>query len=314
MADSTGHGTARRRIDVHHHVLPPQFQGSTPMPVKVPDTDAQLRAMDEFGIAAAVTSLTPRVLFANPTRRPAVARECNEFQAGLVRDHPERFGAFAVLPLPDIDDALKEIDYALDQLHLDGIGLYSSSEGRFLGDARFDPVFEELNRRKAVVFVHPAHCAAPEELNLHAPDGIIEYVIDTTRAIVNMLWTGTFRRCPDISIIFSHGGGTVPFLARRISGLEHSGTVPDVIGTLRTLYYDVTSAMAPTALRSIQELADPARIVWGTDMPFVHGERLHAEVEEWEAYDGFDPEQRAAVEYRNALRLLPRLAAVARVS
>ena len=166
-------------------------------------------------------------------------------------------------------------------------------------------MFEELNRRKAVVFVHPSHCAAPEELNLHAPDGIIEYVIDTTRAIVNMLWTGILPRGPDISIIFSHGGGTVPFLAHRITGLEQTGKAPDVMGTLRTLYYDVTSAMAPTALRSIQELADPARIVG--HRPAVRARRAPARRGRGVGgHHGFDPETRAAVEYRNALRLLPR--------
>jgi predicted TIM-barrel fold metal-dependent hydrolase len=309
MSDPTISTAARRRIDVHHHVVPPQFVATTPMPVKVPDTDSQLQSMDDFGIQAAITSLTPRVFLNHPTRRREVARECNEFQAGLVRDHPARFGAFAVLPLPDVDDALAEVAYALDTLHLDGIGLFSSCEGRYLGDPLYDPLFEELNRRKALVFVHPSHCKAPDELNLHAPDSVVEYIFDSTRAIVNLLYTGVPRRCPDVRIIFSHGGGTVPYLTRRIAGLERSSNVPDVIGTLRTFYYDVASAMAPFSLRSLQELADPTHILWGSDLPFVHGEHLRAEVDEWEAYDGFNAAGRAAVELHNALRLFPRLAA-----
>ncbi len=308
MTGSAGNGT-RGRIDVHHHVLPPQYVATTPMPVKVPDPETQLRTMDDFGIAAAITSLTPRVFLDAPGRRREVARACNEFQAGLVRDHPRRLGAFAALPLPDVDGALEEVAYALDVLRLDGVGLFSSQEGRYLGDPLYDPLFEELNRRKAVVFVHPAHCNAPAELNLKAHGSIVEYIFDTTRAVVNMLYTGVLRRSPDIRIIFSHGGGTVPFLTHRIAGLEHSANVPDVVGTLRSLYYDVASAMAPYALRSLQELADPTHILWGSDLPFIYGERLREEVDEWEAYDGFDAATRAAVERDNALRLFPRLAA-----
>ena len=301
---------APHRIDVHHHVLPPQYVDSTPMPVKVPDTDAQLRAMDDFAIRAAITSLTPRVFEEHRHERAAVARACNEFQAGLVQAHPARFGAFAVLPLPEVDNALKEIAYALDELHMDGVGLFSSFEGHFLGDALYDPIFEELNRRGAVVFVHPAHCRAPDELHLGAPASVIEYLFDSTRAIVNMIYTGAIRRYPNARIIFSHGGSTVPYIAGRIAGMEHSVGLPDVIGTMRSLYYDVASAMTPYALRSLQELADPAHLLWGSDLPFIYGERLREEVDGWDAYTGFDAAGREAVERGNALRLFPRFAEV----
>jgi len=314
MSAPTGNTTAQGRIDVHHHVLPPQFVDTTPMPFRVPDTDTQLRAMDELRVRAAVTSLTPRVFLENGSRRREVARACNEFQAGLVRDHPDRFGSFAVLPLPDVDGALAEVAYALDELRMDGVGLFSSQEGRYLGDGLYEPLFEELNRRKAVVFVHPAHCSAPAELNLRAPGATIEYIFDTTRAIVNLLYNGTLRRFPDLRIIFSHGGGTVPYLTYRISGLERSGNVEDVIGTLQSLYYDLATAMVPYVLRSLQELVDPSHILWGTDYPFAQGPHLHEEVEIWEAYDGLDPAARAAVEYGNALRLFPRLAATSKGS
>jgi len=298
-----------RRIDVHHHVLPPQFVDSTPMPVPVPDTASQLQTMDAFGIQAAVTSLTPRVFLAHAARRREVARACNEFQARLVHDHPTRFGAFAVLPLPDVEGALAEVAYALDVLHLDGVGLFSNAEGRYLGDPLYEPLFEELNRRQAVAFVHPAHCAAPPELNLRAPGSIVEYVFDTTRAIVNLLYHGVPRRYPNVRLIFSHAGGAAPFLTRRIAWLEHSDHVPDVVTTLRSFYYDVASAMAPYALRSLQALVAPTQVLWGTDLPFIYGERLREEIAEWETYDGFDAAGRAAVERENALRLFPRLAA-----
>jgi predicted TIM-barrel fold metal-dependent hydrolase len=306
MVEQTGNSTAGPRIDVHHHVLPPQFVDSTPMPVRVPDADTQLRTMDDFGIDCAIVSLTPRVFERHADERREVARACNEFQAGLVRDHPARFGAFAVLPLPDVDAALAEIAYALDELHLDGVGVFSSFAGCYLGDPRYAPVFEEQNRRQAVVFVHPAHCRAPDGLNLPAPASVVEYVFDTTRAIVNLIYNGTLRRCPDIKLIVSHAGGTVPFLSDRIAGMEESSNVPNVLDTIRSLYYDVAAAMAPAALRSLQTVTDPTHILWGSDLPFASAERLRAELKQWNAYDGLEGATRAAVEHGNAQRLFPR--------
>ena len=302
-----------RRIDVHHHVMPPQFAGES-MPIKLPDTETQLRTMDGWRIQTAITSLTPRVLMANSLRLREVARTCNEFQARMLGDHPSRFGAFALLPLPDVDGALEEISYAFDVLRLDGVGLFSSYDGRYLGDPSFDPVFDELHRRKAIVFVHPTHCEAPAETNLGAPPFVVEYVFDTTRAIVNLIFTGTLQHCPDMRVIVAHGGGAAPFLAQRISMLEghrRAGAVTGVISTLRSLYYEIASTTAAYALRSLQELAGATQILWGSDLPFVYGERLKAEVDHWEEYAGFDAAARVAVERQNALGLFPRLAAQA---
>jgi predicted TIM-barrel fold metal-dependent hydrolase len=298
------------RIDVHHHVVPPQYADDS-MPIKVPDTESQLNSMDNWRIRTAITSLTPRVVLKNLHRLRDVARTCNEFQARMVLEHPSRFGSFALLPLPDVDASLEEITYALDILHLDGVGLFSSVNDRYLGDPLFDPVFDELNRRNAVIFVHPTHCEAPTETNLKAPPFVVEYVFDTTRAIVNLIVTGTLKRYPDIRVIVAHGGGTVPFLAQRISMLEghrHAQDVTDVIPTLGALYYEIASATAGYALRSLQELVHPTHILWGSDLPFVYGERLQEEVDHWEKYGGFDANARSAVEQQNALRLFPRFA------
>jgi len=301
------------RIDVHHHVVPPQYADHS-MPIKLPDTELQLQSMDRWRIQTAVTSLTPRVVLNNLHRLREVARVCNEFQAQRVREHPSRFGAFALLPLPDVDGALAEISYALDVLRLDGVGLFSSVNDRYLGDPLFDPIFDELNRRRAVVFVHPSHCEAPDRTHLHAPPFVVEYVFDTTRAIVNLLFTGTLTRCSEIRFIVAHGGGTVPFIAQRISMLEghrHAKGVREVISTLRSLYYEIASTTAGYALRSLQELVDPTHILWGSDLPFVYGERLQEEFDHWEAYDGFDVPTRRSIEQLNALRLFPRLARAA---
>jgi 6-methylsalicylate decarboxylase len=298
------------RIDVHHHIVPPQFADDS-MPIKVPDTETQLESMDKWRIRTAITSLTPRVILKNLHRLRHVARTCNEFQARMTLEHPSRFGSFALLPLPDVDGTLEEITYALDILHLDGVGLFSSVNDRYLGDPLFEPVFEDLNRRNAVVFIHPTHCEAPTETNLGAPPFVVEYVFDTTRAIVNLIFAGTLKRCPDIRFIIAHGGGTVPFLAQRISMLEghrNSPGVADVIPTLRALYYEIASTTAGYALRSLQELVDPTHILWGSDLPFVYGRRLQEELDHWEEYDGFDAATRLGVEQQNALRLFPRFA------
>lgn len=298
------------RIDVHHHVVPPRFADDS-MPIKLPDIEAQLQSMDHWRIRTAITSLTPRVILKNLHRLREVARICNEFQARMLLEHPARFGSFALLPLPDVDGALEEITYALDILHLDGVGLFTSVNDRYLGDPLFDPVFDELNRRSAVVFIHPTHCEAPTETNLGAPPFVVEYVFDTTRAIVNLIFTGTLKRYPDIRLVVAHGGGTVPFLAQRISMLEGHRRAPeveDVIPTLRGLYYEIASTTAGYALRSLQELADPTHILWGSDLPFVYGDRLQEEVNHWEEYNGVNADERLAVERLNALQLFPRLA------
>lgn len=298
------------RIDVHHHVVPPQYADES-MPIKLPDTEAQLRSMDSWHIRTAITSPTPRVILKNSHRLREVARTSNEFQARILLEHPARFGAFALLPLPDVDGALEELTYALDILHLDGVGLFSSVMDRYLGDPLFDPVFDELHRRKAVGFIHPTHCEAPEHTGLHAPPFAVEYVFDTTRAIVNLIYTGTLKRCPDIRFIVAHGGGAVPYLAERIAMMEgHRGAknLTGVVPALRALYYETASTTSAFALRSLQELADPAHILWGSDLPFVYGARLQREVEHWEHYDGFDDAARRAIEEQNALRLFPRFA------
>jgi predicted TIM-barrel fold metal-dependent hydrolase len=299
-----------RRIDVHHHVLPPQYVDDS-TPVSIPDADAQLAMMDDWSIDAAITSLTPRVLLKNSHRLREVARNCNEFQAARVQRHPARIGAFALLPLPDVDGALDEIGYALDVLRLDGVGLFSSFNDQYLGDPRFDPVFDELNRRAAAVFIHPTHCEAPAHTRLGAPPFVVEYVFDTSRAIVNLIFTGTLQRCPKIRFIVAHGGGAVPFLAQRIAMLEshrHAKGVTQVIPTLRSLYFEIASTTAAFALRSLQELADPTHILWGSDLPFVYGARLQEEIDHWEHYDGFDNRTRSAIKRHNALALFPRLA------
>ena len=153
-----------------------------------------------------------------------LARETNEFVASVVRDDPEHFGGFATMPLPDVDAALDELEYAYDTLGFDGVVLYSSQGDRYLGDPSFDPLFEELERRRAVVFIHPTTLPpGADATGLTIPFGVAEFTFDTTRTVINMLYSGTLERYPSIRYIVSHAGGTIPYLAWRIAGAILSG-------------------------------------------------------------------------------------------
>jgi predicted TIM-barrel fold metal-dependent hydrolase len=210
------------RIDVHHHIFPPAYlkaaadagidhAGGFTFPQW--SAESALALMDRNGIATAITSLgTPGVHFGNDAAARDLARYCNEYAARLVMDHPTRLGAFATLPLPDVDGALKEIEYALDTLKLDGVNLLTNVHGTYLGDPAFDAVFAELNRRKAVVFVHPETPPAARDIKLSFPGAMIEFTFDTTRMTANLILSGTLERYPDVKIILPHAGGTVPYL------------------------------------------------------------------------------------------------------
>jgi predicted TIM-barrel fold metal-dependent hydrolase len=315
---STGPG----RIDVHHHIVPPEYvqalagHGITDaggMPFPPWDVASALDLMDRQGIDTAITSIScPGVYFGDLAFARDLARRCNEISARLVSDHPDRFGAFAVLPLPDVEAALLELEYALDTLKLDGVTLLASVGDQYLGDPEFDPLFAELNRRKAVVFVHPAVPPGSGAAKLILPPSLLEFTFDTTRTVANLLYSGTLERCPDIRFIFSHAGGAVPFLAWRISLGEWlpgmSERVPrGPITYLKGLRYDTALSTARFALRSLQELADPSRILFGSDYPFLPEPLVAINIADLEGYDGFDNETRTAIGRDNALTLFPRL-------
>jgi predicted TIM-barrel fold metal-dependent hydrolase len=299
------------RIDVHHHILPMEYISSLARisinksaGVAFPqwDIEKSLALMDRKSIMAAIVSISaPGIYFGNRNFARELARSCNEFSARLIQEYPERFGAFAVLPLPDIEASLLELEYALDTLNLDGVGLLSSIDGQYLGNPETDYLLSELNRRKAVVFVHPN--APPDHMlpKTNIPPAIMEFVFDTTRAVANLIITRTIRRYPDIRFIFPHAGGTIPFLAGRISMGEQK-----VIQYLKTLYYDIALSATPYALRSLQELAEPSHILFGSDFPFLPEPLITSMIEGLENYKGFSDEMRYSIEQKNALALFPR--------
>jgi predicted TIM-barrel fold metal-dependent hydrolase len=261
---------------------------------------------------------SPGVYFGDFDFAIRLARECNEDSARMVGRHPDRFGAFAILPLPHVEGAIREAAYALDVLKLDGICLLTHVADRHLGQTDDDELFAELNRRKAVVFVHPMRNQATNMPAYSYPSGMTELVLDTTRAIHNLLWNGTFARYPNIKWIMPHGGGTIPFLVYRMSAMNNKpnpekrlpgGTVSSA---LRALYYDVAEVCAPGPLKCLMEVTEPSHIVFGSDFPFSRhrnpADDVKATIAGFEAFDGWTPQTRAAVESGNALALFPRFA------
>ena len=303
-------------VDFHHHYVPPRHldailaqreSGRTPPW----SAELSLEEMDRNGIATAICSLVqPGVWLGDPGHSRALARECNEYGARMAADHRGRFGLFAAIPLPDVDASLREIEYALDTLAADGIGLMTSFDDRYLGDPAFAPVYDELDRRGAIVYVHPTQPKCCKGLVPGVPVSTIEYATDTTRTIASLIFSGTTTRFPNIRFVFSHGGGTVPFLLGRFERLatERRDKDPWLIDGaaphLRRFHYEIAQAHHRGALDALFALVPASNVLFGSDYPL----RPAAEaVAGLTAYDMNDA-QRRAIERANAERLLPRLA------
>ena len=270
-------------IDTHHHMLPDFFWQETenaeaPVGGLAPlrwSKEVTLSFMDDASIDVAVLSLsTPGVHTGDSTKARTLARRCNEFAAGLVGARPDRFMSLASLPLPDVDASLEELSYAIDVLGLDGFVLFTNSNGVYLGDAALEPVFEELERRKAVVFVHPNPSPDAVAHSLGLPDNLLEFPTDTNRAVAQMHYTNRFARTPNVKYIFSHAGGSIPYLAARfaiidemgfVAGGEQRGTAADMF---RRMYWDTALAASDPVLRMLRDIAGISQILFGTDFPY----------------------------------------------
>jgi len=308
-----------RRIDMHHHFAPPAWIADVKgRPLLQPantrwTAEQSIDDMDKGGVAAAVVSITnPGLWFGEPAQTRRLARACNEFGARLVSDHPTRFGLFAAIPLPEVDAALAEIAHAYDTLKTDGIALFTSYGDKWLGNPAFRPVMEELNRRKAVVTVHPTAADCCRNL-AYAPGvgpGSIEYGTDTTRAIMGVAFSGDAVRFPDIRFIWSHAGGSVPFLAGRIEGAASGAkeALPNGFAAeLKRFYYDIAGATNRGALASLLQVVAPTQIVFGTDFP--PGGTSAAVAKALADIGLFSESDLRAIDRGNAVRLFPRFAA-----
>jgi predicted TIM-barrel fold metal-dependent hydrolase len=312
----------RGRIDVHFHMMPPAYMkeehervsishgGVAPSAMLSWTPQKAIDLMDQHGVQTGIASIsTPGVWYGDVAAGRRLAREWSDFAAQAIRDNPGRFGLFAPVPLPDTDGSLKEVAYALDTLRADGIGLLSNYDGKYLGDESYAPVFDELNRRKAVVFVHPTFAPCCMSILPNTAPQLEEFPIDTMRTITSLLMNGTFGRFPDIRYIFSHGGGTLPMLAGRVSeGLDREPKLKDKLPNgamheIKRLYFDTASVANPSAMAGVLKLADRGHVLYGSDYPFV---AFEAGIDGLAAIKLPAAEQRA-IDRDNALALLPRL-------
>jgi predicted TIM-barrel fold metal-dependent hydrolase len=322
-----------RLIDVHHHFLPPlytkiaQDQGAQTTPWT---PQVSLKKMDQCGLATAMLSMSNWAGRSEPDAATLLklCRDCNEYGAKMVADYPGRFGLFAsLMTLPDVDATLKELAYAMDALHADGVGLMSHyGQGKYLGDPSFAPLFEELNRRKAVAFIHPTTPWYEFRWERREPpikftgSGIAELPFDTTRAVISMLGEGYPDRYPNIKFILPHCGGTVAFLLSRVALLGSRsqgfkmGDYTRLAKAMSTFYYDLTNTVEPPSIKAVLAVAPAARLLFGTDIPRGEGspnvgdgnEFVHKMIAELPKV-GLSAADLSGVARRNAEALFPRL-------
>ena len=304
------------RIDVHHHISPPSWvdalksmKKDTP-PVTNWSVQKTIEDMDAGGVATAMTSpTTPQVQGLDAPTAARVAKESNEFAKKLEADHPGRFGTWAMLPLPHVDESLKAIEYAFDTLKVDGVGIMTSYGDKWLGYQEFEPVWQELNRRKAIVYTHPTAANCCVNLVRGVDEAYIEFGTDTTRSIFSMIFSGFAEKYPDINWIWSHGGGSLPSFAERfliqvvsVPPYKDKFTRAIVQGELDRFYYDTAQVANSGAIDAIAKLVPISQIVFGTDFPYRtaadHAKGVEAH---------FKGDDLKKVDRDNALRLLPRL-------
>lgn len=314
LPDRLWAATPAGAIDVHHHVFPPEFlavaRANSVSPAIIEQWTLQktLDEMDRNGIQIAIASITqPGVWYGQVEQARTLARQCNEYMARLATDHPGRFGFFAAIPMLDIEGSLREIAYALDVLKADGIGLMTSHGDKWPGDPVYAPLFEELNRRKAVVYFHPTGADCCRGLMPYVTPNIIEYPHDTARAITSLLFSGRLLASRDIRYLFSHAGGTLPVLAGRIAQLatpkDRAEKMPMGLDhELQRLHYEMANSANASAFAALSNIVPLSQIMLGSDYPYVPVGVTNNGLGQL----GLSARDLQALRRDNALRLLPR--------
>ena len=321
--------TKTNRIDTHQHYIPPSYakwladQGIRPGDVDLPkwSKNAALKMMDKHGVQTGILSVSdPGVNLGDDAVARTKAREVNEYAAEVVQSNPSRFGFFATLTLPDVEGSIIELNYALDELHADGVILLANSRGTYLGDKTFDPLMAELNRRKVVAFIHPGELPGPTIRGI--PAFAADFLLDTARAVVNLVLSGAMDRYPDIKMILAHAGGFVPYAAyrlllpklqrtnflKRISiGLNQEHELDKELSVFRKFYYDTALSASPTVLPSLLSLVSADHITYGSDWPFAPTAAVNIFNNELERYQLGNP-QRYGINRGTAETLFTRLA------
>ncbi|MEE2968708.1 MAG: amidohydrolase family protein [Pseudomonadota bacterium] len=312
MTDRTGAG----RIDIHHHFYAPEYREVMESYAQMPQVrdwtlQRTLEEMDGNNIDSAMLSLSPPGIHRGTEQKcQDLARTINEHAAALHAERPDRFGHFATVPMPDVDATLSEIAHALDTLGADGIQLMTSYGDRWPGHPDFDAVFDDLNRRKAVVFIHPLEPDCCAGIIGWVPPVLTEFTQDTARCVFSLLFSGTLARCPDIRFILCHAGGAVPVTVGRAEqmGLHNmfADRIPNGIDhELQRLYYDVALSSNRPALSALFSYVAVSQVLLGTDYPFGGTAETIRGLEEF----GLDAGDLHDIHRGNAERLIPRLKA-----
>jgi predicted TIM-barrel fold metal-dependent hydrolase len=309
-----------RRIDVHQHLLPPDYlaalrdkgiDAAGGMPLPKWSAEGALAVMDANSIASAILSVSaPGTHFGDDAEALALARSCNEFCAELAEKHPDRFRYFATLALPDVAGSVREATHALDHLDANGIILLANSLGTYLGHPDLDPLMAELDARGTVVFVHPAALPGPAAEGI--PPFAADFLLDTTRAAYNLVRHGIPRRFPNITFILSHAGGFVPYAAHRLAlsvGAATARDPADVLTDFAGFYFDTALSASPTALPSLLAFAKPGHILFGSDTPFAPDSIVSYFTQGLDASDLLDDQQRHDINRGSAELLFPTLSA-----
>ena len=313
------------RIDVHSHFLGGvvsrwfestgyRAKGGFRLPAW--SAEAAVEFMARRGISSQVLSL-PLSFGATPNQpefATRFAREVNEAYAGLIKEYPDRFGAFAAVPMDSPDHALAEIEYALDILGLDGVLLTSNAQGHYLGEPFHEPILAELARRKVPVFLHPEDCPHVDELGFGRASAVVEFPFDTARTVTNAIYRGVFQRYPGLTLILAHCGGVLPMLGWRISALSMLRGPKDagidsahIAGVLRRLYYDTALAGSRNSLQPTLTVTTPDHLLFGTDWPAAPEPVIADNIDNLDSFESLTSAQHAAINRANAAALFPRI-------
>ena len=305
-------------IDVHSHVIT-NLGSQAPMDKLPPwSIEQSLSLMDANGIAASILSLPDSASHAKGPKACQLARRINEQLADIVSRHPTRFGAMATIPaLAATDGVLEELTYALDTLKLDGVATTTSTDDIYLGDTRYDSWLEEMNHRGVTLFVHPVPAKASRSVDLGIDVSILEFMFDTTRMLVNMVFRGAKKRFSKIKIVSTHGGGTIPYLMTRIETLEkvfgpgkgraHLSSA-EIREGLATFYYDLTAATSAAQLFALKQMVPTSHLVMGFDHPFMPEWTVPPAIQDVQSWNGFSEADLFSIAHRNAESLYPTLA------
>jgi predicted TIM-barrel fold metal-dependent hydrolase len=309
-------GKLVKTIDVHSHAIlnighqdPHQVRWSV---------DKALSLMDSNEIAVTILSVPGAANYAEDKEAVEISRRINDALAEIVTRHPKRFGAIATLPGKTMDGSLSEMQYALDTLKLDGVSTLTSVEDTYLGDSRFDPWFEEMNRRKVTLFMHPIIARASLTVDLGIDPSMLEFMFDTTRMLTNMVFTGAKRRFSDIRMISTHAGGTIPYLVTRLQTLELTFgpgldrtplSAEEVKEGFASFHYDLTAGTSRAQLGAIRELVPASQLLMGLDSPYMPEWSFGPAIRDLEQWDGFTQDDLDRIAHKNACLLYPAVAA-----